>query len=147
MTRGSLLEYEQTSSMPSLNRSLNCTCALAQPFALLSYNKMGMSLSEQEYGTGPWPDGLRFCDLLSPSASPLTSLETPGSVELLDVLTRSIHTPCIFVPAVFFAWDSSPYFVFKDLEQASPFGVPASPIPFSFPVSKTPIPTVSLSSS
>lgn len=73
-------------------------------------------------GRCPLADVLRRRDRLPPSSSPLTSLETPGSVGPLDVVTRSIHAPSVFVPTASFVWDASPYFVFNDLEQVPPFG-------------------------
>lgn len=77
---------------------------------------------ESMWGRRPLADVLRRRDRLPPSSSPLTCLETPGSVGPFDVVTCSTHAPSVFVPAASFVWDASPYFVFKDLEQVPPFG-------------------------
>lgn len=95
-------------------------CDLAQPLALLSDNKTGMLWNDKIYRAEPWPDILWLHDLLSPSSSLVTSPEGSGSVELLDVVACSSHAPYIFVPAVSFAWYSSPYFVIESFEQAPP---------------------------
>lgn len=63
-------------------------------------------------------------------------------MEPLDVVTQSIHAPSIFVPVASFVWDSSPYFVFKDLEQVPPFGSLPYLSHFPFP---RPLPTIWLS--
>lgn len=93
-------------------------CDLAQPLARLGDSKTGMLWNDKTHRAEPRPDILWLHDLLPPSSSPVASPEGSGSVELLDVVAWSSHAPYIFVPAVSFAWDSPPYFVFDGFEQA-----------------------------
>lgn len=106
---------------------------LAQSFCSSCRGKMGMLGREKVHGADLWPDTLRLHDLLPPPSFPITSREAPGSVELPDVMTQSVHVQYMFVPAVSFAWDPSLHSALKDLVQAPPLGRLPDLSPFPFP--------------